>query len=83
MIRRYTSLPPTSETIERTAPQQRRFVLIFEPPHRAGTRMTMISPPMTLNPPSVDNDDDCEPIWPSGLWATSKGGQMSKGYNPS
>jgi len=28
-----------------------------------------------------DDDDEYKPVWPSGLWATSQGGETSKAYN--
>ena len=33
--------------------------------------------------PCVPNnaDDEYEPVWPSGLWATSQGDETSKAYN--
>jgi len=29
----------------------------------------------------LHDDDQFKPVWPSGLWATSQGGETSKAYN--
>jgi len=28
-----------------------------------------------------DDDDEYKPVWPSGLWASSQGGEASKAYH--
>ena len=41
-----------------------------------------IQPYTTLHDDDDDDDDDeYKPIWPSGLWATSQGGEASNAYH--